>query len=192
MEKIRNRNFCLMLYPGEDETHRKALEIIRKNYDYACIVHDSDPNENGEIKKEHTHVVLRFKNAIWNTALAKDLEITDNYIEKCRNLDKALMYLIHYNDIDKYQYEFELVEGTLKDKLYRLINNAGSDEDERVQELIEYINDSGYISVSEFSRYCVKTGKWDIYRRSSSIFLELIREHNRYYGTLENPFKTSK
>lgn len=181
-----------MLYPTEDESHRNALEIIKDNYDYACIVHDLDENETGEIKKEHTHIVLRFKNAIWNTALAKDLEIADNYIEKCRNLDKSLMYLIHYNDIDKYQYDFEDVEGTLKDKLYRLINNAGSDEDERVQELIDYISESDYIKVSEFSKYCVKTGKWDIYRRSSSIFLELIREHNRSYGTLENPFKPYK
>lgn len=181
MEKYRSRNFCLVLYPNEDTSHKEALKIIKENYDYASIVHDNDLNEKKELKKEHTHVVLRFKNAIWNTALAKDLKITENYIEKCRNLDKSLMYLIHFNDIDKFQYEYEKVEGTLKDMLYRIINNVDNDENERVQELVEYITSKDYITVKEFSKYCIKTGKWDVFRRSSSIFLELIRENNGRY-----------
>ena len=45
MEKYRSRKFCLLLYPLEDETHNKALEYIKLNYDYALIVHDKDKNE---------------------------------------------------------------------------------------------------------------------------------------------------
>lgn len=75
--KFRARNFNLVLYP-EDETHTKAIEYIERNYDYAIILHDRDCNEYGEIKKEHYHIVLRFKNAKWNTALAEELKITVN------------------------------------------------------------------------------------------------------------------
>ena len=65
MEKFRSRKFCLLLYPNEDKTHKKALEYIKLNYDYALIVHDKDTNENNEIKKAHTHVVVSFSNAKW-------------------------------------------------------------------------------------------------------------------------------
>lgn len=105
---FRDRKFCLLLYP-EDETHVKALEHIKRNYNYALICHNRDTDENGEIKKAHYHVVIRVdgQNAIWNTSLAKDLEITPNYIQRCRNLDRALMYLTHYNEADKMQYEIK-------------------------------------------------------------------------------------
>lgn len=178
MEKFRDRKFCLLLYPNEDSTHKKAIDIIEKEYDYALITHDSDINENNKLKKEHTHIVLRFNNAIWNTALAKDLGITENYIEKCRNLDKALMYLIHFNDIDKFQYDFEQVKGTLKGKLFRLLDNMNKDENEKSLELIYFIRNSGILSISDFSEYCATIGKWDIFRRSSIIYIEMIKEHN--------------
>lgn len=186
MEKFRDRKFCLLLYPLEDKSHEKALEIIKSNYDYAFIEHDKDILENGEIKKSHTHVVLRFKNAIWNTSLAEELGISENYIERCRNLDKSLMYLIHYNDIDKFQYEYENVCGPLSDRLFRLLENTSKDENERCLDLIEYINSSGTISISDFATYCASVGKWDIFRRSSIIYLEIIKEHN---FKISNTFK---
>ena len=178
LEKFRDRKFCLLLYPLEDKTHQKAIEIIRNNYDYALIEHNCDKLENGDLKKSHTHVVIRFSNAIWNTSLAKELGIAENYIEKCRNFDKALLYLLHYNDIDKYQYDYEQVEGSLKDKLFRLLENGIKDENERTLDLLEYIESSGYLTVSDFASYCAVIGKWDLFRRSSIIYLEIIKEHN--------------
>ncbi len=70
MEKYKSRKHCMLLYPLEDATHKKALDYIKLNYDYALIVHNQDLNDNGEIKKAHTHVVLSFPNAKWNTAIA--------------------------------------------------------------------------------------------------------------------------
>ena len=181
MTKFRDRNFCLLLYPKEDKTHYNAIKIIKENYDYALINHNNDLLDSGEKKKEHTHVVLRFKNAIWNSSLSENLGISINYIEKCRNLDKSLLYLIHYNDINKFQYDFEEVEGTLKNRLFRLIENDNNDENERVLDLLEYIDNAGYLSVKDFAIYCATVGKWDIFRRSSIIYLEILKEHNKKY-----------
>ena len=37
-EKFRDRKFCLLLYPLEDETHKNAIDIIKRSYDYAMIL----------------------------------------------------------------------------------------------------------------------------------------------------------
>ena len=102
----------------------EALKKIEASYDYACILHDKDVDEDGVIKKAHYHVVLRFPNQTWSSALAKELGIADNYLEKPRSFDNALMYLIHYNDSDKYQYSIDDVKGTLKKRLKEKLNGV--------------------------------------------------------------------
>lgn len=186
MEKFRSRKFCLLLYPNEDKSHEKALEYIKLNYDYALIVHDKDTNENNEIKKVHTHVVVSFSNAKWNTALAEELGITDNYIEKCRDLDKALEYLIHYNDDTKHQYDIELVQGNLKSKLKQILLNDGKDENQKAFELMDYIeNHDGYINEMEFFKYACQVGMYDVARRSAYILMRLIDRHNNVIHNIE-------
>lgn len=182
MEKFRSRKFCILLYPLEDETHKKAVEYIKLNCDYALIIHDKDFNDNGEIKKSHTHIVLSFNNAKWNTALAEELKITVNYIQQCRNYENALNYLIHYNDDSKYQYSLDEVKGNLKHKLEKIIKNDKKDENDKVSELTEYIeNHIGYLSVTDFMKYSCSIGMWDVARRSTGYFLQAIKEHNYPY-----------
>lgn len=179
MEKIRSRKFCLLLYPLEDETHKKAIEFIKLNYDYAMIEHNQDKNENGEIKKSHTHIVVSFPNAKWNTAVAEELGITPNYIEKCRDMDKALEYLIHHNDDTKHQYDIEEVKGNLKSQLKKILINDGKDENTKAFELMDYIDTyDGYLDEMLFFKYASSIGMFDIARRSAIIFLRLIDKHN--------------
>lgn len=179
MEKFRDRKFCLLLYP-EDTTHMTALQCVKESYDCAIILHDKDVDENGEVKKPHYHVVITVgKNAIWNTALAKALGITENYIQQCRNVDRALEYLIHFNEPEKYQYTIEEVSGTLKDRLKQSVNSTGKTEGEKVMELMNFIQQyDGYLTITEFSKYACEIGMWDVYRRSAVIFMNIIKEHN--------------
>lgn len=179
-EKIRSRKFCMLLYPLEDETHAKALEFIKLNYDYALIEHNKDTNEKGELKKSHTHIVISFSNAKWNTALAEELNIPVNYIEKCRSFDNALEYLIHYNDDTKHQYSIDDVQGNLKSKLQQIMANDGKDENQKALELMRYIeNHVGFIDELSFFKYACSIGMYDVARRSSYILLRLIDRHNQ-------------
>lgn len=182
MEKFRARNFNLILYE-EDETHKKAIEYIKKNYDFAMILHDRDvDNITGEIKKPHYHFVIRFQNARWNTSLAEDLGITPNYIEESRSLKRSLLYLIHYYDEDKYQYSLEYIEGSLKGRLLEIIKNGEKTENEKMQELLDYIDNSEQcISIPQFIRYCVSIGYTDVVRRDFCLLVPIIEEHNTYY-----------
>ena len=79
--KFRDRKFVMVLYP-EDASHAAAIEKMKSGgYNFAAILHDKDVTEDNQPKKPHWHVVVRFKNACWNTAIAKDLGITPNYLE---------------------------------------------------------------------------------------------------------------
>lgn len=181
MDKFRSRNFNLVLY-DEDESHRNALDYIEKNCDYAMILHDMDTNETGEIKKPHYHVVLRFPNAKWSTSLANDLGIAENYIEECRSLKRSLLYLIHYYDEDKYQYDIDDVKGSLKNRLIEILQNGDKTENEKMKEIITYIDSvCDVIEYSCFIRYFVANGYTDVVRRDWVIIKCLIDEHNNHY-----------
>lgn len=197
MKNYRSRKHCLLLYPNEDKSHKNALEYIKHNYDYAYIVHDKDlkqlDNDEFELKKQHVHVVISFSNAKWNTSIASELGIELNYIQECRNFDKALDYLIHFNDDTKYQYSIEEVHGNLKSKLEKIIRNENKDENEKSFELITYIeNFKGTLTIKNFARYCAEIGMWDIFRRASVIYLEMIKEHNFLYSTTSDNYNLRK
>lgn len=191
-----NRNFLLLLYPDNPE-HVKSLELIKRLYDeYAFILHNKDEYlesqeveslevdellENHILKKEHYHIVLKFQNARFRSAVAKELELDMRFIRTC-NLDGSLLYLVHFDDEDKYQYSVDDVYGTLKLRLQKLIANRGKDEDTKVLDLLDHIESTTTtISISYFSRYCASNGMWDVYRRGASIFNACIFEHNQLF-----------
>lgn len=191
-EKYRSRVHCLLLYP-EDKTHFQAIEKIRQSYDYALIMHDRDyftaddekanpEHKEGQFKKAHYHVVLRFQQAVWSSAICKDLGIEHNYIEICKKFDSALQYLIHFNDSNKAEYSVDEVEGTLKKRLIESINKLEKTEGEKVSELIDYIDRfDGKLSIRAFSQYCAVNGYWSEFRRSATIFIKIIDEHNHFF-----------
>lgn len=178
MTKYRSRSHMLLLYPDND-THMQALSIIEKSYDYAKILHNKDVNEDGELKKEHYHIIIRFSQPKWSSAIIKELGIEEKFIEEVNKFDNALQYLIHYNDKDKAQYHIDEVSGNLKTRLVESINKIEKSEGEKVVDLLEYITErNDYISITEFANYCAKNGYWSEFRRSGSIFCKVLEEHN--------------
>ena len=180
-QKFRDRKFCAVLYP-EDETHVAAIEKLKSGgYNFAAILHDKDVYEDGEhkgeTKKPHWHVVVRFKNAVWNTAIAKELGIQPNYLEACANVDSALLYLVHFGNEDKFQYEYEAVFGPLRVRLSTLL--AEPDEGARVLNLVDIVDNApGPIGYSELIKKAVAAGIYADLRRMGSIAVRLVNEHN--------------
>lgn len=195
-QKFRDRKFCAVLYP-EDETHVAAIEKLKSGgYNFAAIRHDKDVYEDGEhkgeVKKAHWHVVVRFKNAVWNTAIAKELGIQPNYLEACANVDAALLYLVHFGNEDKYQYEYEAVFGPLRVRLATLL--AEPDEGARVLSLVDIVENSpGLIGYSELIKKAVAAGIYADLRRMGSLAVRLVNEHNNecYYERYRDKQKNS-
>lgn len=180
----KDRKFCGVWYP-EDNSHCRALEYVIQNYKCAYILHDKDCDEYGELKKPHWHVVFTLENGAsprYSSAIAKELEIEENYVQCCKKVDSALKYLIHIDNPEKYQYDVDEVYGELKIKLKEVMQKGSESEGERVNELLEYIvTRDEKITMLDFSRYCAINGYWDVFRRSGAIFIKIIDEHNNKY-----------
>ena len=188
--KYRDRKFCAVLYP-DDDSHREAIEKLKSGgYNFAAILHDKDVYEDGEhageLKKPHWHIVLRFKNAVWNTAIAKELGIAPNYLEACKDVDASLLYLVHFGNENKAQYNFEEVFGPLKLKLATLL--ADTDEGTRALNLVEIVENSpGPIGFSELIKKAVAAGLYADLRRMGTFAVGLVREHNYECYRQEQP-----
>lgn len=190
-EKFRDRKFVAVLYP-EDPTHVECMEKLKAGgYNFAAILHDKDVYEDGdhagELKKPHWHIVVRFKNAVWNTAIAKELGITPNYLEACKDVDASLLYLVHFGNEEKAQYNYEEVFGPLRLKLATLLSDT--DEGTRILNIVDIVESSpGPISCSELLKKAVAAGLYADLRRMGHLATCLVREHNYeiYYQSQNN------
>lgn len=163
----------------DNERHIKALEFVRKNYsEYAYILHQPESDE----KKEHYHVVVRFKNYRWNTALAEELDVEINMFEKVRGLDNALIYLTHIREPDKIQYSVEDIEGPFQSKVKRLIQTDGKDNTDKAKDIVDWINSQPReISYNALFYYCSQNGLYGELVRAMKLFSCILEEHNRNY-----------
>lgn len=196
MEKIKKRNWTMLLYP-EDPTHAAAMETLAAGgYKYVAILHDKDvwqegENENhpaGEPKKEHWHVVLKFAQARYNTAVAKELGIKENYMEACANFDAACLYLVHANAEDKHQYDPTALFGTLVSAVNKLL--LDDDEGTRVLEIVKTIDAMpGRASYRDTLVWACKNGLYGEFRRLGSGVKWLIDEHNEDF---DKPYQVNR
>lgn len=187
--RFRDRKYVAMLYP-EDPTHAACIEKLKTGgYNFAAILHDRDvwskddpkfnpeKHKEGEPKKAHWHVVIKFSNPVWNVPTAKDLGIAPNYLERCSTLDGSLLYLVHEGNPDKYQYELKDVFGPLAVRLASLL--ADDDEGTRALTIFNLIKNSpGIVTYSEIFEKAVKGGLYGDFRRMGTGVMWLINDHN--------------
>ena len=191
MENIKTRTWCMVLYP-EDSTHSNCISILSQSgYDFAYILHDKDlweENEStehivGEPKKEHWHVVLKLKNPRYRNAVAQELGIAPNYLEPCRDLKKALLYLVHDGYEAKFQYDVSEVVGTLRLQLETAL--MCDNECERVLELVHIIDSMSYnCKYREVLVKACEAGLWSEFRKLGTGIKYLIDEHNSDYENI--------
>lgn len=179
--RFRDRKFCAVLYP-DCEAHVACMEKLQTGgYNFAAILHDQDVYEDGEkqgeLKKPHWHIVLKFPNAVWNEPLAKELGIEPRHLEQCKALDAALLYLVHAGYDNKAQYDMECVFGTLATRLASLLRD--DDESTRALTIYDLIRNSpGIVTYSEIFEKACKAGLFGDFRRMGSGVMYLIKDHN--------------
>lgn len=178
MKNDRSLYWSLILY--EDSENLKFSDINLSNYEYLYIKHDKDKKDDGTLKKTHYHIVLKFKNYKWLSALSDELNIPMNYFEKIRSLDNILCYLIHYKEDNKFHYNFDDVVGSslLKSKLKKIINNFERDEADIMCDFLKFINSSNFVKFSDLYRFAIDNQYWSEFRRNYSILKDLTVEHN--------------
>ena len=110
----------------QSEELKEILEELNINgfiSDYYYIKHDKDINkETGEIKKAHYHIIINYVSdshkpvevQARNNPIIKNLyELVksniNNNIEKVKNVKKMIRYLVHKDNLEKFQYSINEV-----------------------------------------------------------------------------------
>lgn len=175
--KTYNRYFSFVLYK-EDENQMKSMEYITNNYKYARIEHDKDLENDGKtIKKQHYHIVIYVgKNPRNRKAIAKETNVKENYIEGC-NKENMLLYLIHYNNQDKTQYDIEDVDGELQKDLIKLIESKTESQKDKLKDLIDKIYENNW-NIYKVTDYCITNNYYELLKQNQYLITKIIQERN--------------
>lgn len=167
--------YNIILYKDSLEyDYNKIIEYIVQNWtSYAYIEHEPEKDET----KKHTHVLVHFNNKRYISALAKEINIKENYIQPS-NLIPFLRYLIHLDDEDKIQYSPYEVVGPLQEKLLEVIKSNKS-ETQQVAMILDFIFEyKGTLHYCTLSQFVIQNGVYSAFRRNYIFFKDLVLEHN--------------
>lgn len=158
------RSFAGTLYPdSESYDCEHLLSIIRSKFiDWAYILHDKDTDDNGQLKKPHIHWVGRATPRTLSV-VSNFLCLPENDIEVVKNFDNMVMYLIHLNDIDKFQYSPDDVETNLTN-IGQLLRRKS--EGQIVKDLASAKMEKSWYDLVQ---YAVDTDSYDVLRRNLGV-----------------------
>lgn len=175
----RSRTWMILLYPDNPE-HKAVLDgrLADLDWNYAGRVHDKDDGV-----KEHHHVVVLFKDGRKNADIAADLGIDKRWLRAWDRQKKALRYLCHRDNPEKFQYSTDGIYGTIAEKAVAACSKGNElSEKESVLEIVHMLDEiDGYISDKFFISLIAERGLWSVYRRMGNTALRLIDQHNQEY-----------
>jgi hypothetical protein len=100
---MKRRNFTLSIRLDIIE----FIKQVEQCPQYAWIIHDKDINhETGELIEKHVHAYVEFPNPRSFKSVAELLNVPENQVQKVIDKNGILQYLIHKNQPEKYQYDF--------------------------------------------------------------------------------------
>ncbi len=189
----RGRLFCLVLYP-ENDNHRRLIQLLKQKYNILGIYHDRDiydeDNEEtgakkGDIKKLHCHIMVEFENARYLNALAKELDIEPNLIQKVQSFEGMTKYFTHQDYPLKAQYQRSELFGTLIDKAMKCIDKTSPDL--QICEIIEYLQKQKYlIPFPQFITWLCSNGYYSTQHANYALVKDLYYWYQGGYLSREN------
>lgn len=89
----RSRTFAVVLYPDEDERHKKFLSYVthQPRFSVCYIFHDSDD----ETSKRHCHCLISVRNQMKLSQFIKFFDCWISYAIQVQDRDSYLSYMLH-------------------------------------------------------------------------------------------------
>ena len=103
---IKARTWGMVVYP--QSAPEDCVELLRETYIQFAVspLHDKDVNPDGEIKKEHWHVILIWDGPVTQNAALKIAEkVNAPQPVKLESVRGAYRYFTHMDNPEKYQYD---------------------------------------------------------------------------------------
>lgn len=163
----RYRDFCFVAYP-ESMPIDWIDRINKYNLEWCFCLHDKDTNEFGEVKKEHVHGILHFdgkKSKEQVSALFimcgvakgfagyKDGTANTNLVTACQNKRGAVRYLIHKDDLDKWQYNKSDIRAFGGFDIEKYFDYSSSEELSLFKDIYDFCEDNSVFFYYQLIKY---------------------------------------
>ena len=170
---MRYYNVELILY--DEKEIERIINKINNEMEWASAYHDKDKEENGKIKKAHTHLQIYGNLQKSIKAWSKYLEVKEEQIEKIKDKKQAILYLTHRDRKEKTQYPIEIIKSNFDIKPYY---EEKITETQEIKLIIDYIEKHSLIKYKDLLYYTLENNLWSTYRRNYSIIKDYINEKN--------------
>ena len=152
------------------------LNKLLKSYDifeYAYICHDKDVDSCSELLKPHYHCYIHFKVNNNRDSIMKLLNISNNnyLFQAAKSKKYCLRYLLHLDNLDKYQYEFDSIVSNITN-LHDIIYS--NDYKESLSSIIDYI-DTFRPVYSDLVHFCIDNDLLSVFRSYQFIIKEYLK-----------------
>lgn len=152
--QTRYRNFVAIGYP--ESLQSNWLDILTDSHIQVCIspLHNMDTDENGELKKEHYHILVMF-DGVKTLEQAQELfnSIGATQCQVVNSIRGQARYLCHLDNTDKYPYDTSCVLCLNGADYFGLID-LPTNKYLAIREMIEFIEFNNILSFSDFIQYC--------------------------------------
>lgn len=170
----------------DNPQHVDDMKVLLCDRRCVGILHDKDITDEGELKKPHYHIIIKFDNASTFGSVMKLIPNHDEGNVRFVKSEKgAYRYLIHKDNPEKTQYSYEDVVGNvaLAKKYFR------DDDIEGYQliQILEFIqNYDNRLFDTVVLRWCVEEGFYSVYRRNCYTLSRIIDQFNKEQIYLKN------
>ena len=163
MEKKRTRNWATVVYPESAPKDWKMILQEQCVPAFISPIHNKDLNSNGEIKKEHFHVMLMF-DGVKTEEQAKEVFsfIGGIGIEPIKCARAYARYLCHLDNPDKVHYAINDVI-SLSGADYSTIISLATDKYTAIGEMLEFCMQNDVYSYAQLLLYA-KDNRTDWFR----------------------------
>lgn len=169
------------------------IEKLRKeNYLFLGIspLHSEDVYEDGDNvgkkKKAHYHCVVRYKDAVYSSAISKRTGIPHQYkiFEKTISFRSSVRYLTHLDDPEKFQYSIDDVWVSDWDIYMKCVGDLNDEKDSESEYIIfkklwNACLSGHFQNVGELTLWALGENYNKVYNRYKWVFIEFFRDLNR-------------
>lgn len=152
----RTRNWATIVYPesAPDDWLDKLAEV--KVPALVSPLHNRDVNANGEVKKEHYHVILMFQGV---KSLPQVKAIIDTFggvgTEYVQSQRGYARYLCHLDNPEKAQYDPKEVKQICGAMAYSELVSSDSDKKSIVKQMLAYCRENGIYEFCDLAYYAM-------------------------------------
>lgn len=146
----RTPNWNFILYPeSAPENWRELIEETRIEW-IESPLHDKDVNPTGEIKKAHYHITLLYPGKkSFEQVEQLTLSLNQPIPVKCQSVKGSIRYMVHKDNPDKYQYDWNKIISHGGADLSSLCSATVSERMQYEKEIFRFIRDNDIIEFSD-------------------------------------------